>query len=230
MKFHGIVKATVLDYPGLMACTLFTGGCNFRCPFCQNASLVEDPSSQPVLDLDDLDVFLKSRIGLLDGVCITGGEPLIQQDIGAYCSYLKELGFKVKVDTNGSIPSRLAELLAGGNVDYVAMDIKSSPEKYAQATGLESFDVKPILESVDLLKHSTVQHEFRTTLVRELHTEKDIDAIGLWLGRGQHYFLQTFEDKGRNIVSGLHGFTKKEEENFQIRLKNYMDFVELRGV
>jgi len=229
MKFHGIVKSTVLDYPGLMACTLFTGGCNFRCPFCQNASLVLNPLSEPTLDPDEIEDFLIHRVGLLDGVCITGGEPLLQADITEFVAHVKSLGFQVKIDTNGSFPEKLEELIRGGCVDYIAMDIKSSPEGYAQASGLQSFDMTPLYKSVNLIKESGIDHEFRTTLVKELHSEKDIIAIGKWLGKDQKYFLQTFLDKGMNIKSGLHGFSKKEEENFQKILNSYIDSVSIRG-
>lgn len=229
MKFHGIVKSTVLDYPGLMACTLFTGGCNFRCPFCQNAALVLDPSSEPTLDPDEIENFLKNRVGLLDGVCITGGEPLLQADITSFVTHVKSLGFRVKIDTNGSFPEKLDELIHSGCVDYIAMDIKSSPKGYAAAAGLESFDMTPIYTSVTLLKQSGIDHEFRTTLVKELHHEEDMIAIGQWLGKEEKYFLQTFLDKGMNIKSGLHGFSKKEEENFQKILKSYIDSVSIRG-
>lgn len=229
MVFHGLVKSTLLDYPDKLACTLFTGGCNFRCPFCQNSALVLDPSSEPTLDKVELDLFLKKRIKYLDGVCITGGEPLLQRNVADFCKYLKDLGYLVKLDTNGSFPQKLDKLISQNLVDYVAMDLKSSKEGYAKAIGIENFDSSVIEESVEILQNCNIDHEFRTTLVKEIHSEKEIRGIGSWLRRDQKLYLQRFEDKGSNIVQNLTGFNEKETILIKDILKTYIDFIKIRG-
>jgi pyruvate formate lyase activating enzyme len=229
MIFHGLVKSTLLDYPDKLACTLFTGGCNFRCPFCQNSALVLDPASEPIIDQKELNTFLKKRVKYLDGVCITGGEPLLQKNVGDFCKYLKDLGFLVKLDTNGSFPKKLESLIAKNLIDYVAMDLKSSKEGYAKAVGIEKFDYSVIEESVDILQNCDVDHEFRTTLVKELHSEKEIRGIGSWLRKDQKLYLQRFEDKGSNIVQNLTGFSEKETILIQDILKTYIASVKVRG-
>ncbi|MGD1821418.1 MAG: anaerobic ribonucleoside-triphosphate reductase activating protein [Pleomorphochaeta sp.] len=230
MVFHGLIKSTLLDYPGKLACTLFTGGCNFRCPFCQNSALVLNPSSEPVIDSIELDKFLKKRIRYLDGVCITGGEPLLQKNVIDYIKYLKDLGYLVKLDTNGSFPDKLENLLSKDLVDYVAMDLKSSKEGYSKAVGIDNFDITSIEQSVDLLQSSNIDHEFRTTLVKELHGEKEIEGIGLWLKKNQKLYLQKFEDSGTNIQQNLTGFNVNEMNSIKNILKSYINFVEVRGV
>ncbi len=230
MVFHGLIKSTLLDYPNKLACTLFTGGCNFRCPFCQNSSLVLNPDSEPLLDKDELEAFLKKSSRYLDGVCITGGEPLLQKDVDSFCKYLKDLGYLVKLDTNGSFPKKLKKLISNNLVDYVAMDLKSSKEGYAKAVGLDTLDISLIEESIDILQSSKIDHEFRTTLVKELHGEKEIEGIGNWLRKDQKLYLQKFEDQGFNIVNNLTGFNEKEMISIKNILKTYIDFVELRGM
>lgn len=230
MVFHGLIKSTLLDYPNKLACTLFTGGCNFRCPFCQNSSLVLNPSSEPYIDNEELDSFLKKRLGILDGVCITGGEPLLQKNVDSFFKYLKDLGYLVKLDTNGSFPIKLEKLISNNLVDYVAMDLKSSKEGYSKAVGVENIDINLIEESVNILQASNIDHEFRTTLVKELHGEKEIEGIGNWLDKDQKLYLQKFEDNGSNIVQNLTGFNKKEMVSIKNILKTYIDFVEVRGI
>ncbi|MGD1817637.1 MAG: anaerobic ribonucleoside-triphosphate reductase activating protein [Pleomorphochaeta sp.] len=229
MLFHGLIKSTLLDYPGKLACTLFTGGCNFRCPFCQNSALVLNPASEPTLDSEELNAFLKKRTKYLDGVCITGGEPLLQKNVDDFCKYLKDLGYLVKLDTNGSFPSKLENLISHNLVDYVAMDLKSSREGYAKAVGIENLKISLIEESVEILKNTSVEHEFRTTLVKELHGEQEIKGIGEWLNKDQKLYLQKFEDKGANIVQNLTGFNLNETISIKNILKNYIDFIEIRG-
>ncbi len=229
MVFHGLVKSTLIDYPDKLACTLFTGGCNFRCPFCQNSSLVLDPASEPVINSEELDSFLKKRKKYLDGVCITGGEPLLQKDIEEYCKYLKDLGYLVKIDTNGSFPQKIESLISKNLVDYIAMDLKSSKEGYSKAVGIENFDVSVIEESVNILQSCDIDHEFRTTLVKELHSEKEIHGIGKWLNKDQKLYLQHFEDRGSNIVQNLTGFSEKETKAIKDILKTYIAFIGIRG-
>lgn len=230
MVFHGLIKSTLLDYPNKLACTLFTGGCNFRCPFCQNSALVLNPNSEPIIDKDELEKFLKQRVRYLDGVCVTGGEPLLQRNVDDFFKYLKDLGYLVKLDTNGSFPQKLNSLLSKNLVDYVAMDLKSSKDGYAKAIGLDSLDISLIEESVDILQASSIDHEFRTTLVKELHGPKEIEGIGNWLNRNQKLYLQKFEDKGSNIQKNLTGFNDFEMKAIQNTLKSYIDFVEVRGL
>lgn len=230
MKFHGLIKSTLVDYPNNVACTLFTGGCNFRCPFCQNSSLVLNPQSEPTLDEDELVEFLKKRRKYLDGVCITGGEPLLQDDVVDFCKFLKSLGYKIKLDTNGSFPKKLKKLLDLNLLDYIAMDIKNSKTKYAKTIGSNFFDLEVIEKSVELIKTSNVDHEFRTTIVREFHTLDDLIEIAKWLGKDEKYYLQTFEDRGSNIATNLHPFTIDEEQCFLNELKSYIGFVEVRGI
>ena len=229
MVFHGLVKSTLIDYPDKLACTLFTGGCNFRCPFCQNSSLVLDPASEPVINSEELDLFLKKRKKYLDGVCITGGEPLLQKDIEEYCKYLKDLGYLVKIDTNGSFPQKIESLISKNLVDYIAMDLKSSKEGYSKAVGIDNFDVSVIEESVNILQSCDIDHEFRTTLVKELHSEKEIHGIGKWLNKDQKLYLQHFEDRGSNIVQNLTGFSEKETKAIKDILKTYIAFIGIRG-
>lgn len=229
MIFHGLVKSTLLDYPNKLACTLFTGGCNFRCPFCQNSSLVLDPSSEPIIDSTELDAFLKKRVKYLDGVCITGGEPLLQKNVDDYCKYLKDLGYLVKIDTNGSFPKKLESLISKNLVDYIAMDLKSSKEGYSKAVGIDNFNISQIEESVEIIKNCNLDHEFRTTLVKELHGEKEIVGIGKWLDKSQKLYLQRFEDRGSNIVKNLTGFNENETKVIQNILKSYIDLVIIRG-
>ncbi len=228
MQFHGLVKSTLVDYPNLLACTLFTQGCNLLCPFCQNSSLVLK-KDLPALDSNELLNFLNKRKNILDGVCITGGEPLMQDEIFSFCKILKDIGYKVKVDTNGTFPNKLSKLLDSNLVDYVAMDIKNSRKEYNRAVG-KKIDISNIEKSVNLLKNSNIDYEFRTTLVKELHTIESLIDMAKWIGKDSKLFLQTFQDSGTNIVTGLHGFSVEEEKLIQKELKKYIKSVEIRGI
>ena len=201
MNIQGFQKLTLLDYPDHMACTVFTGGCNMRCPFCHNASLVLRPGENPAYFEEEIYAFLKKRQGVLDGVAITGGEPLLQHGLREFILQVRELGFAVKLDTNGSYPERLAALIDEGLLDYVAMDVKNSREKYAQTAGLPSFPAG-VERSVSLLLSGVVPYEFRTTVVEELHTPEDFRAIGEWITGAERYFLQCFTDSGDLIATG----------------------------
>ena len=192
LKFFGLQKTTLLDYPGKLASTLFTGGCNFCCPFCHNSDLVylregiKEIGSSEILD------FLAGRKNILDGICISGGEPLLQEGLIPFIKEVKKLGLLVKLDTNGFLYDKLKELIDLKLVDYVAMDIKNAPKKYALTAGLKEIDLEPILKSVELLKSNVVDYEFRTTIVKEFHDETDIKEIGLWLKGAKRYYLQNF--------------------------------------
>lgn len=230
MKFYGMQKMTLLDYPGYVACTLFTGGCNFRCPFCHNALLVLDLDENYTIPEEEVLAFLKKRQGLLDGVCVTGGEPLINKDIGDFLSKVKELGFKIKLDTNGTNPALLKELVSQNLVDYVAVDIKNSPEKYAETVGLKSFDMSPINETVNFLLSGAVDYEFRTTVTKQFHTEKSMEEAARFIRGAKRYFLQNFVDSGNLIGSGITGQSKEEMEKLLAVVKKYVPDSCLRGI
>ena len=230
MEIHGIQKLTLLDYPGHTACTVFTGRCNFRCPFCHNASLVLRPREQPMVEPKELYALLQKRRGLLDGVCITGGEPTLQKDLPQLCETIKTLGFDVKLDTNGTNPALLASLMEKKLVDYVAMDIKTSREQYGRVCGIPDYDTAPVEESAQLLISGNVSYEFRTTLVRELHDKADIHAIGAWLKGAKAYFLQGFRDSGDLIASGLSALSREEMESYTDILRRYIKNVQMRGI
>lgn len=230
MHIHGLQKLAMVDYPGKLAATVFTGGCDLRCPFCHNALLVTRLAETPEIPEEEVLDFLASRKGLLDGVVLTGGEPLLQPDAADFLRKVRELGFAVKLDTNGCHPAALADILDQGLADYVAMDVKNSPRRYGETVGVPDFDLAPVEESVRLLQRSAVDHEFRTTLVRELHSEADLDAIATWLEGAPKYFLQNFVDSGNLIGQGYHGFSLEELRAFAERMRPHFGAVELRGV
>ena len=229
MQIYGLQKLTLLDFPRKNACTIFTGGCNFRCPFCHNGDLVLGNLPEPI-NTDELFAFLKKRSGVLDGVCITGGEPLLNPDIDSFIKEIRKLGYLIKLDTNGSNPEYLKNLVEQGLVDYVAMDIKNSKDAYPKTVGIDNFDVSPISESVEFLKNSKTDYEFRTTIVKEFHTEDDIMKIGEWLKDSKKYFLQNFVDSESVIKKGLHSVDESELKNWKDILTRYIDFVEIRGI
>ncbi len=229
MEIAGLQKLTLLDYPGRIAATVFTGGCNFRCPFCHNASLVLETSGMQRITEDEFFQFLEKRKGLLDGVCVSGGEPLIQKEIGGFIARIKALGFLVKLDTNGSVYSGLKELVEHGLVDYVAMDIKNSPAKYAVTAGTTQEILPDINKSVAFLLSNPVEYEFRTTVVKEYHTKEDFEAIGRWLSGAKKYYLQSFADSGDVIRPGLHPVEKKELEAFAAIARSHVPSVKIRG-
>ena len=230
MNIQGIQKLTLLDFPDRTACTVFTGGCNMRCPFCHNASLVLRPGENPAYFEEEIYAFLKKRQGILDGVAITGGEPLLQHGLREFIWQVRELGFAIKLDTNGSYPDRLAALMDEGLLDYVAMDVKNSREKYAQTVGIKGFDIAPIEQSIALLRSSGVPFELRTTVVKELHSAEDIEDMGVWLQGDHAHFLQGFIDSGDLIEKGLSGYDKNQMEDLVNVLKAYIPNAQLRGV
>jgi len=232
MIFGGIQKLTLLDYPDRTACTLFTTGCNFNCPFCQNKTLIDPATAEDTQAISSSEVisFLETRQGLLDGVCISGGEPLIHDDLDDFLSEVKKLGFLIKLDTNGSYPDKLHKLIESGMLDCVAMDIKNSPEKYAETIGLPSYNVSPIEESIKLLRSSSIPFEFRTTVVREFHTEKDLLEIAQWISGADKYYLQGFVDSDGVMQKGLHGYSAEEMQEFLSSIKTALPNAELRGI
>ena len=230
MYICGLQKLAMVDYPGKIAATVFTGGCNLRCPFCHNALLVTRLSETPEIPQSEVLDFLRSRKGLLDGVVLSGGEPLMQPDAADFLRSVRDLGFAVKLDTNGGYPDRLATLLEEGLVDYVAMDIKNCREKYGETVGIPNFDTAPVEENVRLLRSSGVEHEFRTTVVRELHTVDDIRAICGWLKGSKRWYLQQFVDSGDLIGTGLSPLSQAEMEAMRQAVLPYIENTTLRGI
>lgn len=232
MNIKGLQKLTLLDFPDRLACTVFVGGCNFRCPFCHNASLVLPERFGEGISEDDFFDFLRTRVGRLDGVCVSGGEPTVMTDLVEFIEKIKALGFLVKLDTNGSRPDLLWELIDRGLIDYVAMDIKSSPEGYARAVGLDRTRCAEIIErvreSVQILKRGRTDYEFRTTLVRELHSEDDMTKIGRWLAGESKYYLQSYRDEGDLIVGGFTAFSDEENERLLSIITRYLPNTKLR--
>ncbi len=231
MLINGLQKLTLLDYPGKVACTVFSGGCNFRCPFCHNASLVADVARVPVMSEDEVLGYLKKRQGIVEGVCFTGGEPTLQPDLGDFMARVKALGYAVKLDTNGSRPNILRSLIEKGLVDYVAMDIKSCPARYAAVTGIEGLDLAPITESKDLLIEGRVDYEFRTTAVRELHSLEDFAPLGEYIRGAKRWFLQSYKDSG-DILGG--SIYSAHDKNTLLKMLEaaapYVVSAQLRGV
>ena len=227
MNVQGYQKLTLLDFPGKTACTVFTGGCNLRCPFCHNAGLVRTPLAQSNATAEVME-YLQKRRGILDGVCVTGGEPLLQPDLADFLRDVRQLGYAIKLDSNGSLPEKLAEVLALGLVDYVAMDIKSSPKGYALATGTET-DWEVYARSVRILRESGVPHEFRTTAVGGIHTPSDFVEIGRWLGDVPAYFIQRFVDSGQLLGEGFYPFSIEEMEHLLTTVREFIPSAQLRG-
>lgn len=229
MRIDGLQTLTLLDYPGKVACTVFTSGCNMRCPFCHNASLVcgEVP---PFMEKEEFFAFLKKRTGVLDGVCVTGGEPLLQEGLIPFLLEVKEKGFTTKLDTNGLLHDRLRAVVEAGAVDYVAMDIKNCKARYAETAGVPGLDLAPIEKSVQFLMEGSVDYEFRTTVVKELHNKADFDEIGRWLKGAKRYFLQSFKDSGDILSPGLSPMEKADLLEIRDRLRSEIPVVELRGV
>ena len=226
MKLAGLQKTTLLDYPGKVACTVFLSGCNFRCPFCQNSEILDGGVSD--ISEEEFFAFLNKRRGLLDGVCVSGGEPLIHADVGEFIGKIKDLGYSVKLDTNGAFPERLKELCGEGLVDRVAMDIKNSPERYAKTAGSD-VDVGKIKESAAFLMSGAVGYEFRTTVVKQLHRAEDMLRIGQWLKGAQAYFLQTFRDSDTVLAEGLTPLSDGELEAFKRLLLPFIPNTKIRG-
>ncbi len=229
MDIHGLQKLTLLDYPDKMACTVFLGGCDFRCPYCHNWELV-DGSYPPTMEEQEFFAFLKKRQGLLDGVCVTGGEPLLRKELPEFLRKIRDLGYLIKLDTNGSHPERLRQILEEGLADYVAMDIKNSPQRYGETIGRPEFDITPICESVRLLMEGAVDYEFRTTVVNELHDEEDFRAIAGWLRGAKRCFLQPFTDRDTVPVAGLSAPPDEALNRYADILREAVPDTTIRGI
>lgn len=230
MKIHGFQKMTLLDFPGKVACTVFTGGCNLRCPFCHNAALVTEIDGESEIKATEILDFLSKRKGLLDGVAITGGEPLLQADIKDFISELKSLGFAVKLDTNGCYPDKLKELVNEGLVDYVAMDVKNRPEKYPLTVDIKDFEYNKVRESIDFLINGNVDYEFRTTVVAQYHDLSDIESIAKEIKGAKRYYLQNFVDSGNLIGENMTAVAKPLLEEMKAVARKFIENVEIRGI
>lgn len=230
MKIQGLQKLTLLDYPGHMACTVFLAGCNLRCPFCHNSELLDAAAAPAVMDDRELLAFLEKRRGMLEGVCFTGGEPLLRPELPALLAEVRALGYLVKLDTNGTVPALLRRVLEAGCADYVAMDIKNSPDRYGETAGLAAFDMAPVYESIELLRGGTVDYEFRTTVVDELHDADSFRAIGPMIRGARRYFLQPFTDRDTVLFAGLHAPEKAKLLAWADIVRPYVDTVEIRGL
>ena len=230
MVISGLQKLTLLDFPGHTACTVFTPGCNWRCPFCHNAALVLRPKGQPELDMEAFFAFLQKRRGLLDGVAVTGGEPTLHADLPDFLRRVRDAGFQVKLDTNGTNPRMLRSILREGLADYVAMDIKAGRENYPAVTGTLRPGLPAVEESAALLMEGDLPFEFRTTVVKELHSAEDFQDIAVWLRGEEPYFLQGFKDSGDNISDGYSACSPQEMEAFRTILTPFIPRTEIRGM
>lgn len=229
MNIKGLQKTTLLDFPEKLACTVFTGGCNFRCPFCHNASLVLTPSKVENISEEDFFSYISKRKGMLDGVCITGGEPLLSPDIEEFIKKIRSCGLLVKLDTNGSFPDKLEHLLDEGLLDYIAMDIKNSKQKYAMTAGVDSFPSE-IEKSIDIIIKKAPDYEFRTTVVRELHNTQDIVDIASRIKNAKKYFLQSYVDSGDTIIEGFSAYSATEMLKILENTKKILPATVLRGM
>lgn len=230
MKICGLNKTTLLDYPGKVAATVFLGSCNFRCPFCHNSSLVLHADKEPEISRDEILSFLKKRRGILEGVCITGGEPTLSTDLDGFLEEIHDLGYSIKLDTNGSRPYILKDLVKRGLVDKIAMDIKACPENYGTLAGLQYPDLDSICESTVFLMEGHTDYEFRTTVVKELHTEKDFREIAQWLRGAKAYYLQAYKDSQEVLKPGFSSYSLEELEKFRSILLETIPLVEIRGI
>jgi len=229
--FAGLQKLTLLDFPGYVACTLFTRGCNMRCPFCHNSSLVTRANEQKMYSNEEIMAFLNKRKGILDGVAITGGEPTLTPGIADFIKDVRELGYKVKLDTNGTRPDVLKDIVSRGLVDYVAMDIKNCRERYGETVGFDSsFDLRPIDESISFLMGARVDFEFRTTVTKNFHTKDDIRKIGQWLSGEEKFFLQQFKDSGDVIGDGIYAYSDDEMRGLLDIILPFVPNAQLRGI
>ncbi|MCI8394443.1 MAG: anaerobic ribonucleoside-triphosphate reductase activating protein [Bacilli bacterium] len=228
MLIDGFQKVTLLDYPNKVACLLFTRGCNFACPFCQNGGLISCDKREGVFSEDEIFAYLEKRKNILDGVVVSGGEPLLQKDLKSFLKKVKALGLQIKLDTNGSRPKKLRELIEESLVDYVAMDIKNIFFKYRMTAGRETL-LSNIEESIALLKEHKVDYEFRTTIVKEYHTLNDLEAICSMIGSKSKYYLQNFVDSDQVLQKNLHGFSDQELKNINQMLKTHFPNVKVRA-
>lgn len=236
MNIGGLQKTTLIDFPGKLASTIFTKGCNLRCSYCHNADLVLGNNLTRDFSEEEIFNFLEKRKNILDAVCISGGEPLMQEKILEFLYQVKKMGYLIKVDTNGFYPIKLKELIKSELVDYLAMDVKHSAENYEKAVGIKDIDLNKINESIEILQTNQIPFEFRTTAVKGIHTERDFIKIGNWLKGPYQFFLQNYENSGDILASRLNSkhslksFTKKELESFLALLIKDLPKAQIRYV
>ena len=228
MDIQGLQKLTLLDFPGHVACSVFLSGCDFRCPFCHNSELIG--AAPALMDDRELLTFLKKRQGILEGVAITGGEPTLRRELPGLLRDIRALGYPIKLDTNGNHPDALRTMLDEGLLDYVAVDIKNSPQKYAETIGLPRFDVSNIERSMALLRESGIDYELRTTAVAEYHDDESFRQIGPWIAGAKKYFLQCFTDRDSVLTPGLHAPAREDMQRWAELIRPYAQQVQLRGV
>ena len=229
MKIYGLQKMTLLDFPGRVACTVFTGGCDFRCPFCHNFELAEG-TAPAVMEEKELFAFLEKRRGLLDGVAVTGGEPCLNKDLPDLLRRIREMGYLIKLDTNGYHPEMLEDLLNENLADYVAMDIKNSPEKYPETCGVGRVGMDRIRRSIRILMEGSTDYEFRTTVVQEFHDGKDIHGMGKMIRGARRYFLQNFTDRDTVPYKNLHSPGEEVLQKYRKIAMEYVPDTFLRGI
>lgn len=227
---HGLNKTTLLDYPGRVAATIFLGSCNFRCPFCQNSSLVLQPAEEPVIPEEEVLSFLQKRQGILEGVCISGGEPTLAADLTDFVRQIRSLGYPVKLDTNGTNPALVKYLAENDLIQMTAVDIKACPENYPSLCGMLHPNLDAVRETVDFLLHGKMDYEFRTTVVKELHNEHDFVQIGQWLKGARAYYLQAYKDSDEVLQPGFSSYSLEELEHFREILQATIPVVGIRGI
>ena len=230
MNICGYQKTTLLDYPGHVAATIFTGGCNFRCPFCHNSDLVVNSTMSPCISQEEIFAFLKKRKNVLSGICITGGEPTLQTNLSEFIKKVRSLGYKIKLDTNGYRPDVISSLLEDNLLDYIAMDIKAGLSNYAKVSGIPNLDTSKIKESISIIENSGIDYEFRTTVVKELHNRQDFLEISEMLSSSSSYFIQSFKDSGNILTPGLSSCDTDTLNQYLAIVKNKLPFSFLRGI
>lgn len=229
MNISGFEKFSMVDYGDKIACTVFCEGCNFRCPFCHNASLVLNGNHQAYIQESEVLDYLKQRKGLVDGVCVSGGEPTLNKHLGSFIQKVKDIGYCVKLDTNGSNPTMLKQLVDSKLIDYVAMDIKNNLEDYAAITNIKNPDIQAIKQSIDYLINGDIDYEFRTTLVEGFHMKSNIQKIAQLIKGAKRYYLQKFVDSGDCIQGQLAAVSKQQAQEYQEILNKTVQLVSLRG-
>ena len=229
MNICGLEKFSLVDYDNYVTCTVFTKGCNFVCPFCHNSSLVIAEKYAENIKEEEVFNYLTKRKAVVDAVCITGGEPTLQPDLKEFIKKVKAMGFKVKLDSNGTKPEVLQDLINEKLIDYVAMDIKNSFEKYAQTVGVNQLDLNKIAKSIEILKNSGIDYEFRTTIIEEFHTKHDMEEIAKIVSGAKNYAVQKFVDNGECITHNLHEVEKSVAEDFVEIVRPYVKNIKIRG-
>ena len=230
MKICGLNKTTMLDYPGRLAATVFLGGCNFCCPFCHNGPLVIAPEKAGSISEQEILKFLEKRRGILEGVCITGGEPTIYKELPRFLLSVRKLGYQIKLDTNGTNPGMVKKLEREGLIDMVAMDIKAAPDNYIRAAGVQNPSMEAVFETADYLLHGQLDYEFRTTAVKGIHTREDFMQIGKWIKGAKAYFLQSYRESQEVLCPGFESFTREELLGFLRILQAEIPNAAIRGV